>query len=55
MILPRRRRPVPRLFAAALLALAALPVAATAAEPLREAEAVVSAARRTLGRFQALT
>lgn len=53
MILPRRRRPVPRLFAAALLALAALPVAATAAEPLREAEAVVSAARRTLGRFQA--
>lgn len=41
------------LLAAALLGLLVLPAAATAADLKRESEAVVSAARRTLGRFQA--
>jgi lipid-binding SYLF domain-containing protein len=50
---PIRRRPADRLVAAALVALFALPVVAAAAQPQRDAEAVVSAARRTLGRFQA--
>lgn len=40
-------------FTAALLGLLMLPAAATAADLARESEAVVSAARRTLGRFQA--
>lgn len=52
-MLTRHRRSARRMFATALLAALALPVAASAAEPLREAEAVVQAARRTLGRFQA--
>ena len=41
------------LVAAALVEILALPAVAAAAEPSREAQAVVSAARRTLGRFQA--
>lgn len=41
------------LLTAALLGLVVLPGAATAADLQRESEAVVSAARRTLGRFQA--
>lgn len=53
MIQSLRRRSAPLLFAAALLATLGAPGAALAAESLREAEAVVSAARRTLGRFQA--
>lgn len=53
MIRSQRRRSAPPLLAAALLATVVAPAAAYAAEPLREAEAVVSAARRTLGRFQA--
>lgn len=47
------RRPRAALFALALSATLILPAAAAAADPLRDAEAVVSAARRTLGRFQA--
>jgi len=53
MMQPIRRRPAARFVAAALLALFALPAVAMAAAQQREAEAVVSAARRTLGRFQA--
>lgn len=53
MNLPRRRRSAPLLLATALVATFFSPLAALAAEPVREAEAVVSAARRTLGRFQA--
>lgn len=41
------------LLTAALLGILVLPAAATAADLQRESEAVVSAARRTLGRFQA--
>ena len=52
-MLTRHRRSARRMFATALLAALALPVAAAAAEAVREAEAVVQAARRTLGRFQA--
>ena len=47
------RRPRAALFALTLSATLILPAAAAAADPLRDAEAVVSAARRTLGRFQA--
>lgn len=47
------RRPRAALFALILSATMILPATAAAADPLRDAEAVVSAARRTLGRFQA--
>lgn len=49
----RRRRSVSLFVAAAVLSALALPAIAAAADPAREAEAVVSAARRTLGRFHA--
>jgi lipid-binding SYLF domain-containing protein len=48
----RSRRSAARLLAAAIVTLAALPAVAVASDPAREAEAVVSAARRTLGRFR---
>jgi SH3 domain-containing YSC84-like protein 1 len=48
----RSRRSAARLLATALVTLAALPAVAAATDPAREAEAVVSAARRTLGRFR---
>ena len=50
MNLPHRRRSATLLLAATLLAPLAAPAVAFAADPAREAEAVVSAARRTLGR-----
>lgn len=52
MTLLLRRRSASRLFVAGLFALLALPAVA-AADSARDAEAVVSAARRSLGRFQA--
>ena len=53
MPLSAHRRPAAALLGAALLTLLALPAVAAAADPAHEAQAVVSAARRTLGRFQA--
>lgn len=53
MPLSANRRPAAALLGAALLTLLALPAVAAAADPAHEAQAVVSAARRTLGRFQA--
>jgi lipid-binding SYLF domain-containing protein len=47
------RRPWAALFAIALSTMWMQPAAAAAADPVRESEAVVSAARRTLSRFQA--
>lgn len=52
MNMPLRRRSATLLFVAGLFALLTLPAVA-AAEAVRDAEAVVSAARRSLGRFQA--
>ncbi|MEO8277819.1 MAG: hypothetical protein ABI639_16515, partial [Thermoanaerobaculia bacterium] len=42
-----------RRFAGALLLALTLPAVAMAADPLTDAQSLVSAARRTLGRFQA--
>lgn len=53
MVLRSHRLPATVLLAAALLAMVALPAIAAAADSSRETQAVVSAARRTLGRFQA--
>ncbi len=53
MVKCSHRRPAARLLAAALLAGVALPALAATADSSRGAQAVVSAARRTLGRFQA--
>lgn len=53
MPLSANRRPAAALLGATLLTLLALPAVAAAADPAHEAQAVVSAARRTLGRFQA--
>lgn len=53
MVLRTPRRLAAVLPAAIVLAALALPAVAAAADPLHEAQAVVSAARRTLGRFQA--
>lgn len=53
MPLSAHRRPAAALLGAILSTLLALPAVAAAADPVHEAQAVVSAARRTLGRFQA--
>lgn len=53
MVLRSPRRLAVLQLATALLATVALPAAAAVAEPARETDAVVSAARRTLARFQA--
>lgn len=53
MVMRLNRRLAALQIATALLATLAFPAPAAAADRLRETEAVVSAARRTLGRFQA--
>lgn len=53
MVMRSHRSPATVLLATALITMFALPEIAAAADLSREAQAVVSAARRTLGRFQA--